>query len=195
MIWYPLAFWMISTATTVAALPIAFVDAAEGTNDLGQPGPRPEMTGADRSWPPLIVADHVPRFIRWRDFLLTLLMWIAFAIILETEFEMFFGDYLERLGIGDFDTEANWPIFFERLIPFLATTTLLISLLIVASIRTSRRRRRALLLPIPVPLGLAEQCRRAGVDEHTLISARDLKIVIVHIDPAGKHRIDGKEAV
>ena len=91
------------------------------------------MTSSDRHWPPLIIADHAPRFVRWRDFLLTLLMWIAFAIILETEFELFFGDYLERLGFGDFDTKANWSIFFERLTPFLATTTLLVSLLIVAS--------------------------------------------------------------
>jgi hypothetical protein len=153
------------------------------------------MTSSDRRWPPLIIADHAPRFIRWRDFVLTLLMWIAFAIILETEFELFFGSHLERLGLGDFDTEANWSIFFERLTPFLATTMLLISLLVVASILTSQRRRRALSLPIPTPLGLAEQCRRAGIDEYTLTSARDSKIVIVHIDADGKHRIDAKETV
>jgi hypothetical protein len=153
------------------------------------------MTISDQHWPPLIVADKAPRFILWRDFLLTLLMWVVFVILLEKEFELFFGHHLERLGLGDFDTEANWPIFFERLTPFLVTIALLISLLFVASMLTSQRRRRALLLPIPVPLSLAEQCCRAGIDAHTLISARDLKIVIVHIDPNGKHRIDGKEAV
>ena len=153
------------------------------------------MTGADRLWPPLIIAGRVPRFIRWRDFLLTLLMWIVFAIMLETEFELFFGHHLERLGLGDFDTEANWPMFFERLTPFLATTTLLISLLVVASVLTSQRRRRALLLTIPPSLGMAEQARRVGIDEHTLISARDVKIIVVHINPDGKHRIEAKEAV
>jgi hypothetical protein len=153
------------------------------------------MTGADRPWPPLIIADHVPRFIRWRDVLLTLLMWVVFAIMLETEFELFFGHHLERLGLGDFDSKGNWPIFFERLTPFLATTMLLVSLLIVASMLTLRRRRRSLLLPIPAPLGLVEECHRAGIDEHTLISARTSKIVIVHIGADGKHRIDVKEAV
>jgi len=148
------------------------------------------MTSSDRRWPPLIIADHVPRFIRWRDFLLTLLMWIAFAIMLETEFELFFGDHLERLGFGDFDTEANWPIFFERLTPFLVTIALLISLLGVASMRTLQQRRRSLLLPIPVPLGLTEECRRAGLDEQELTSARASMIVIVHIDADGKHRIE-----
>jgi hypothetical protein len=148
------------------------------------------MTGADRAWPPLIVADHVPRFIRWRDFLLTLLMWIAFAFMLETEFELFFGDHLERLGFGDFDTEANWLIYFERLTPFLVTIALLISLLAVASILTLRRRRRSLLLPMPVPLELAEECRRAGLDAQELTSARTSIIVIIHIDADGKHRIE-----
>jgi hypothetical protein len=153
------------------------------------------MTGADRPWPPLIIADRVPRFIRWRDFLLTLLMWVLFAILLEKEFELFFGLHLERLGLGDFDTEANWPIFFGRLTPFLATAGLLISLLVVASMLTLQRRQRALSLPVPIPLGQAEQCRRAGIDEPTLTSVRDLPIVIVHIDADGKHRFEAKEAV
>lgn len=153
------------------------------------------MSGAHRRWPPLIIADHVPRFVRWRDFLLTLLMWIVFAIILETEFELFFGLHLERLGLGDFDTEANWPMFFERLTPFLVTIALLVSLLGVASVRTLQRRRHSLLLLIPAPLELVEQCCRAGIDERTLTSARDSKIVVVHIDADGKHRIEAKEAV
>jgi hypothetical protein len=148
------------------------------------------MTDPDRRWPPLIVADRVPRFIRWRDFVLTLLMWIAFAILLEKEFELFFGHHLERLGFGDFDTEANWPMFFERLTPFLMTIALLVSLLGVASVRTLQRRRRALFLPLPAPLGLAEECRRAGLDERTLISARASRIVIVHIGADGEHRIE-----
>jgi hypothetical protein len=153
------------------------------------------MTNSDQHWPPLIIADRVPRFIRWRDLLLTLLMWVLFAILLEKEFELLFGHHLERLGLGDFDTEANWSIFLEDLTPFLATAGLLVSLLVVASVLTSQRRRRALLLPVPIPLGLTEQCRRAGIDEHTLISARDSKIVIVHIDADGKHRFDAKETV
>jgi hypothetical protein len=148
------------------------------------------MSTAEQRWPPLIVANDVPRLIRWRDILLTLLMWIAFAVMLETEFEMFFGNHLERLGFGDFNTEPNWLIFFERLTPFLLTIALLISLLGVASIRTLQRRRRALLLPMPVPLELAEECRRAGLDAKQLTSARTSMIVIVHIDADGKHRIE-----
>jgi hypothetical protein len=148
------------------------------------------MTGANRPWPPLVIADHVPRLVRWRDFLLTLLMWIAFAIMLETEFELFFGDHLERLGLGNFDTEANWPIFFERLTPFLVTIVLLISLLVVASVLTLRRRRRALSLPSPDPLELVCEARRAGLDAPALTAARALRVAVVHIETDGTYRIE-----
>ena len=46
------------------------------------------------------------------------LMWAVFAIMLETEFELFFGRYLERMGLGDFDTEGKWAGFFEALRPY-----------------------------------------------------------------------------
>jgi hypothetical protein len=56
--------------------------------------------------------------------------------------------------------------------------------------RTLQQRRRSLLLPIPVPFGLTEECRRAGLDEQELTSARASMIVVVHIDADGKHRIE-----
>jgi hypothetical protein len=147
------------------------------------------MTNRDRPWPPLIVAEHTPRLIRWRDFLLTLMMWLLFAGMLETEFEMFFGHYLERWGLGDFDTEGNWPIFFDRLMPFFETTLVLVWFLILASVLTLRRRRRSLLLPEPAPLGLAEESRRSGMTEAELTSARALRIAVVHLDAEQKIRV------
>jgi hypothetical protein len=147
------------------------------------------MTNLDRPWPPLIVAEHTPRLIRWRDFLLTLLMWLLFAAMLETEFEMFFGHQLERWGLGDFDTEANWPTFFDRLMPFFETIVGLVWFLMLASVLTLRRRRRSLLLPAPAPLGLAEECRRSGMTETELTSGRALRIAIVHLDAAQKIRV------
>jgi tetratricopeptide (TPR) repeat protein len=72
------------------------VPAAQGAHDLDQPGPGPAISDAAKPWPPLIVADHTPRWVRWRDFALTLMMWILFAIMLETEFELFVGPHLER---------------------------------------------------------------------------------------------------
>jgi hypothetical protein len=148
------------------------------------------MIDSDRPLPPLIFADETPRLVRWRDFLLTLLMWLIFAVMLETEFELFFGHYLEGLGLGDFNTEGNWPEFFERLTPFFFAIATLVILLTVASMNTLRRRKRSLLLPAPAPLGLAEECRRTGIDEATLVSARALRIAIVRTDTEAGFRID-----
>jgi hypothetical protein len=128
--------------------------------------------------------------VKWRDILLTLMMWVFFAVLLDTEFELFLGDYLERLGLGPFDTNANWPVFFDRLMPFLLTAAILAGLLIIFSLRTLRRRSRALLLPQPAPLETADQAHNAGLDEAELIVARDQRIVIVHIDTNGTHRIE-----
>ena len=69
------------------------------------------------TWPPLIIATDKPRWVTWRDFALTLMMWIGFALMLETEFELFFGRYLEQLGLGDFQTEAHWDVFFQHPCP------------------------------------------------------------------------------
>ena len=148
------------------------------------------MTDPNRPWPPIIVARHTPRLVKWRDILLTSVMWGFFVLLLDTEFELFMGSYLERLGFGPFDTDANWALYFYRLLPFLLATALLAVWLIIFGLRTVRRRSRALLLPQPVPLETADQARRAGLDEAVLIAARDQRIVIVHIDADGRHRFE-----
>src|SRR5213079_136795 len=139
--------------------------AAQGADHLGQSRPRAAMTAPTLPWPPLIVARNMPRAIRLRDFLLTLLMWILFAIMLETEFKLFAGSYLKGFGFAEFDAEGNWPLFFERLTPFLFTTGVLVCLLTAAGILTLRRRRLALLRPPPAPLDFATECREAGLNE------------------------------
>jgi hypothetical protein len=90
-------------------------------------------------WPPLIVASTKPTWVKVRDIALTLLMWVLFAIMLETEFEMFFGRNLARLGLSDFDSEWNWPEFFQALRPFVQVALVLVSVLVVASLLTLRR--------------------------------------------------------
>jgi len=147
------------------------------------------MTAVEKPWPPLIIARHPPKWVKSRDHLLTLLMWIVFAVMLETEFELFFGTYFERWGFGDFNTEPNWVRFIEQLMPFLQVALALVALLLVATFRTLRRRKRGLLLAPPVRLGIAEELRRAGIDEAELTAARAQRIVVVHISPEGNYRI------
>jgi poly-beta-1,6-N-acetyl-D-glucosamine biosynthesis protein PgaD len=141
-------------------------------------------------WPPLIVASTKPTFVKVRDTALTLLMWLLFAILLETEFEMFFGHYLQRLGLGDFDSEGRWLEFFQALRPFIQVALVLVSLLLVAGLLTLRRVARGRKLPQPAPLTAGDEARRVGMDEAELIAARELRVVVVHIDGDGKYRVE-----
>jgi poly-beta-1,6-N-acetyl-D-glucosamine biosynthesis protein PgaD len=145
--------------------------------------------GSPKDWPPLIVASTKPRWVTVRDIVLTVLMWVLFAIMLETEFELFFGHYLQRLGFGEFDTDARWVEFFEALRPYLRIVIVLVALLIVAAFFTLRRVARAHLLPAPEPLAIGEEARRVGMEEAELLAARELRIVVVHIDANGRHRV------
>ncbi len=148
------------------------------------------MSSSNGPWPPLIVAaKHVPRLVKWRDTLLTSMMWIFFTVLLDFEFELLLSHFLQP-GTSRFDTDDKWSLFFDRLMPFLLTAAILAGLLIIFSVRTLRRRSRALFLPEPAALETADQARHAGLDEAELIMARDQRIVIVHIDADGRYRIE-----
>jgi hypothetical protein len=143
-----------------------------------------------KSWPPLIVASEKPRWVVWRDFALTFGMWLIFAIMLETEFELFFGHYLERLGLGDFDTNANWARFFQRLGPYLWLIAMLMALLAASTVATVHRLRRFLKQAPPPPLQATEEARRGRLEAAALLAARELANVVVHVAPDGTHRIE-----
>ena len=142
-------------------------------------------------WPPLIVASTKPTWVKVRDVALTLLMWVLFAIMLETEFELFFG----RLSGSGWDwatstAKGSWLEFFQALRPFVQVALVLVSLLLVAGLLTLRRVARGRRLPQPAPLAAGDEARRVGMDEARLIAARELRVVVVHIEPDGKHRIE-----
>jgi hypothetical protein len=147
------------------------------------------------TWPPLIVASEKPKWVWWRDFALTVAMWLIFAAMLETEFEFFLGRYLERMGWGDFDTNADWSRFFELLKPFLYLVTVLLAFLTLASVATVARYFRARRLPPPTPLPAAAQARRARMAETDLLASRTSANVVVYIAPDGTHRVEPRRPV
>ena len=143
-----------------------------------------------QSWPPLIVASEKPPWLWWRDMALTVAMWMVFAIMLETEFELFFGHYLERLGLGDFNTDANWGEFFRLLRPYIWLIVMLLAILAASTVATIHRVRRSLLLAPPPPLQPAEEAPQAGMDVAALEAARALRNMVVHVEPDGTHRVE-----
>jgi hypothetical protein len=145
------------------------------------------------AWPPLIMIAEKPKWVWWRDFALTVAMWLLFAVMLETEFELFFGRHIERMGWGDLDTNANWPRFFERLQPYVYLIIILTAFLAVAALATVERYFRYWRRPPPTPLPGADQARRAGMNETDLLAARQLPNVVVHIASDGTHRLEQRK--
>ena len=145
------------------------------------------------SWPPLIVVSDKPRWVAWRDAALTVAMWILLAIMLETEFELFFGRYLERLGFGDFDTKAHWGRFFRLLEPYIWLIVALLALLAASTVATIHRVRRFRKAAPPPPLEPADQAARGRMDVAALLAARELRNAVVHVDPNGSHRVEPRQ--
>lgn len=142
------------------------------------------------TWPPLVIASEKPRWVTWRDFALTLVMWLLFALMLETEFELFFGRYLERLGLGDFDTNAHWGRFFRLLEPYLWLTVALLALLLASTVATLHRIQRFLKNAPPPPLEAAEEAVHGRIGLADLEAARKLRNVVVYVDADGSRRVE-----
>lgn len=130
------------------------------------------MRQDSKQWPPLIVAADRPRWIRTRDFLLTAAMWLLLAALLNAEFELFLGVYLERLGfdalfhrlgLADFDTKLDWLAFVRHLLPYLVVVFVLVASLTTFAAHTLLRRHRALRDAKPRPLSLIRQARDAAL--------------------------------
>jgi poly-beta-1,6-N-acetyl-D-glucosamine biosynthesis protein PgaD len=149
-----------------------------------------EVAGA-RPWPPLIVAGHVPRLVRWRDALLTALAWAAFALLLANEVSAVVQG-VRAFRFGGPGAAIDWRTYLVRLAPFLLLIAGLAAVLLGFSLQTLRRRSRGLLLPDPPPLDTADQARRAGVDEADLAALREHRIVVVHVGEDGRLRIVAK---
>ena len=143
----------------------------------------------ERTWPPLIKAATVPRWMRLRDAVLTLTMWVLFVIILQAEVVAFVGEFLESLGLINVDTGRDWDAFFRHLLPFLEAAAGLVAAFLTTVPFTLRRGYRGLKLPQPVPLPLADEAVRAGMAAADLTAARGLRIAVVHFEPDGRHRV------
>jgi hypothetical protein len=145
------------------------------------------------SWPPLIVVSDKPRWVAWRDATLTLAMWVLLAIMLETEFELVFGRYLEKLGLGDFDTQAHWGRFFRLLEPYVWLIVMLCALLAASTVATVHRVRRFLKAAPPPPLEAADQAARGRMDVAALVAARELRNAVVYVEADGSHRVEPRQ--
>jgi PgaD-like protein len=143
-----------------------------------------------KAWPPLIVASTKPTWVKVRDIALTVLMWVLFAIMLETEFEVIHSRNMVRLGLSDVGDDWRWPEFFQALLPFVQVALVLVSLLLIAGLLSLLRLARERKLPQPAPLPAGDEASRVGLEEANLVAARELRIVVAHIDKDGGYRVN-----
>ena len=147
---------------------------------------RPPLT----VWPPLITSASQPAWMPWRDRALTLLMWIVFAVLLETEAELTVAHGIALFRGGESSVPPNWDEFVAALTPFVKVIAGLFVWLAAFGLVTMRRRRRTALLPQPMPLEDALEAGRGGMDVAGLHAARLLHLSVVHIDGAGHYRVE-----
>jgi hypothetical protein len=133
----------------------------------------------------LIVAARVGRAVRWRDCLITLLIWLLVAILLVRELGVVVHDSVRWLIPG---ARIDWHGRLRELFPFLVPVAALAGLLALFGRATVRR--RTLLPPPPPPLEIADEARRAGLDETVLAEARTRRITTVTVGPDGRLHIE-----
>ena len=99
------------------------VPQAQRPHDLGQSRPRCAMSERLRrsrpmpEWPPLIVAASVPRWMWWRDFVLTAAVWIVFVWLAVDEYDFMREAYVERYGLPTHTFKSHFPRFLQELRP------------------------------------------------------------------------------
>ncbi len=147
------------------------------------------MNLTQEPWPPLILDAKKPSLMWLRDLVLSVMMWALFALLFAAPFNFLGSGLLERSVLGDFRVEDHWIEYFWRILPYLVMAYVLAFTLTVAAVLTIRRRQRALLLAPPRLLDLAEDARRAGMDEGELLDARAERISVVEVDDEGLHRL------
>ena len=141
------------------------------------------MNPSGRPWPPLIVAARIPFWIKLRDLVLTWLMWGLFLAMLIDEADIVVTRH-------SFSVDIDWLGMWRDLFPFILLAAVMATFLFAASQFTRRRRRLTLLDPDPAPLTLTEHAERGGVSEEALSRARDLRIVVLHVDADRRIRFE-----
>lgn len=141
------------------------------------------------TWPPLIVASDKPRWLWWRDSALTLAMWALFFGMLESEFGLFFGRYLDQWGFH-IDTKPHWHRFFGLLEPYVWLIIMLLGFLAAATVATIHRTNISLRRAPPPSLSIDDEARRARIDTARLEAAREFRKITVHAQPDGTQRFE-----
>jgi poly-beta-1,6-N-acetyl-D-glucosamine biosynthesis protein PgaD len=143
------------------------------------------------TWPPLITDAKVPRYMFWRDALVTISAWLFLFWLTRHGLQLIIDEMRALFGYARQGPEAEWKIWWERLRSYAAVVGILATWLVIWGRVARRRIRRYRSMPLLVPLSLAEEAALANCSEADLAAWRDLKSVVVHFDAAGQMVVAG----
>jgi hypothetical protein len=145
-------------------------------------------------WPPIITDVELPRYIVWRDRLLTTVAWLLLLALAGDLFLLIIDHALEPLGRPKTGPDAQLAFWWQRLQPFMAVIALMTAWLILWGLMSLRRIRIYPRMRLPSSLTLAEEAAHAGCTEADLAAWRGLRIAVAHLDGAGRPSVVPGEA-
>ena len=134
-------------------------------------------------WPPLITDARRPRWIIWRDRILTVLVWALFLAL-------FINQCLAlraRIHAHLADPTSEWDFLLR---PFLIVAGILVLWLGASGAATYGRAVRNRRRPAPPPLVLDAEAAHLGIAPADLMAARQGQIIAVTIEPDGRFRFE-----
>lgn len=135
------------------------------------------------NWPPLITDAMRPRWMLWRDRILTVLVWILFLVLFIEQWLAFQA----RVEVHFSTPGAGWD---SPMGPFFAVVGIMLTWLVFTAVFTYRRATRARRRAPPPPLSMEAEAKHFGVTPAALTAARRQQIIAVAIAPDGGLRFE-----
>lgn len=143
------------------------------------------MPASPNVWPPIISDADLPRFVVWRDRLLTAAMWLLLLWLCRYPLHWGLDQLLGLFGHPQHLPPFDWRDRWTRLQPYFAVVGLLAIWLIIWALASLRRIRRNARMPQPMALTLEEQALQAGCDADELSEWRNFQVCTAHVDEHG----------
>lgn len=139
-----------------------------------------------RPWPPLVGSERVPRGVRLRDWLLTILAWGAFAWMLRDAIALAYDWFREPMGQLTFLQAPDWYVLWSRLRRYVEVAALLVAWIGFWAVYRSRILRPSGQTPVaPEPLDPATLCQHYGVKPAQLQAWQAQRVLTVAVAADG----------
>ncbi len=141
-------------------------------------------------WPPLITSAIQPRWMVWRDWLLTLSMWLLLALLCRHALLTLGAEIMLLLGLRDTLPPLDFREHWRRMQPYWAMVGLLLFWLLLWGSVWVLRRRLTKPAPMPQPLDTKTEALRHEAAPEALLAWRELPVAIVHVERGGCMRAE-----